>query len=261
MNLGEEIYKLRKEKSLSQESLAELVGTTRQAIGKWENNQGYPETEKLLLLSNVFEVSVDYLLKDESSESMSDEKGYYVSKEMAVGYIANEKKGCKYFGIGLALFALAGIPYIAFRRIPEMGWLLGISIPILAGIIAIVVSVFVSEDSYKVLKRETLLLDYDFLKGLTTEYRSLKKKYVAVAIICTVLFVAGLLILAVTARGIFPWTDYHIFAFLALAVGVFGVVYSAGTTEAYELLVHNENYANSFWFKIKRKAKSKIDKW
>ena len=63
MNLGEKIYKLRKERNLSQEALAEFVGTTRQAISKWENNQGYPETEKLLLLSNVFEVSIDFLLK------------------------------------------------------------------------------------------------------------------------------------------------------------------------------------------------------
>ena len=44
MNLGEKIYKLRKERNLSQEALAEFVGTTRQAISKWENNQGYPET-------------------------------------------------------------------------------------------------------------------------------------------------------------------------------------------------------------------------
>lgn len=50
MKLGEKIYKLRKEKGLSQEALAELVGTTRQAVSKWENNQGYPETEKLLML-------------------------------------------------------------------------------------------------------------------------------------------------------------------------------------------------------------------
>ena len=102
MNLGEKIYKLRKEKGLSQEALAEFVGTTRQAISKWENNQGYPETEKLLLLSNVFEVSIDFLLKDEKTESSADEKGYYVSREMAVGYIANEKKTCKYFGAGFA---------------------------------------------------------------------------------------------------------------------------------------------------------------
>lgn len=63
MNLGEKIYKLRKEKGLSQESLAEQVKTTRQAISKWENNQGYPKTEKLLQLSIILGVSTDYLLK------------------------------------------------------------------------------------------------------------------------------------------------------------------------------------------------------
>lgn len=64
MNLGEKIFKLRKEKGLSQEALAEQIGTTRQAVSKWENNQGFPETEKLLQLSNIFEVSTDFLLKD-----------------------------------------------------------------------------------------------------------------------------------------------------------------------------------------------------
>ena len=56
MSLGEKIFKLRKEKGISQEALAEQIGTTRQAISKWENNQGFPETEKLLQLSNIFEV-------------------------------------------------------------------------------------------------------------------------------------------------------------------------------------------------------------
>ena len=67
MNLGEKIFKLRKEKGFSQEVLAEKLGTTRQAVSKWENNQGFPETEKLMQLSNIFEVSVDFLLKDEKT--------------------------------------------------------------------------------------------------------------------------------------------------------------------------------------------------
>ena len=82
MSLGEKIFKLRKEKGISQEALAEQIGTTRQAISKWENNQGFPETEKLLQLSNIFEVSTDYLLKDEKIVKDSEERGYYVSKEM-----------------------------------------------------------------------------------------------------------------------------------------------------------------------------------
>lgn len=260
MKLGEKIYKLRKEKGLSQEALAELAGTTRQAISKWENDQGYPETEKLLLLSNVFEVSIDFLLKDEKQERGTDEKGYYVSREMAAGYIANEKMTCKYFGAGFALFALAGIPYIMFQT--ATAWkMLGMSVCILAGIIALVVSLFISKDEYTVLKKESLLFDYEFLKVLTDEYRSVKKKNTVVAIPCTVLFIAGLLALAITARGIIPWTQYHSLVFLGLSVGLFGFVYSAGTMEAYEILVHNGNYSNSLWFKVKRKAKSKIEKW
>lgn len=92
MNFGEKLFKLQKEKGISQENLAEQIGTTRQAISKWENNQGFPEVEKLLQLSNVFEVSVDYLLKDDKTVNCSNEKGYYVSKELATGYIANEKR-------------------------------------------------------------------------------------------------------------------------------------------------------------------------
>lgn len=92
MNLGEKLLKLRKEKGMSQENLAEQIGTTRQAVSKWENNQGFPEVEKILQLSNVFEVSVDYLLKDDKETNDFTEKGYYVSREVATGFISNEKK-------------------------------------------------------------------------------------------------------------------------------------------------------------------------
>ena len=75
MTFGEKLFHLRKEKGLSQEALAEQVGTTRQAISKWENDQGFPETEKLLQLSNIFEISIDYLLKDEQSSNTVSEGG------------------------------------------------------------------------------------------------------------------------------------------------------------------------------------------
>ena len=95
---------------------------------------------------------------------------------------------------------------------------------------------------------------------MTTEYLFRKKKYIVVAAVSVVLFIAALLLLVVTVRGIFPWTEYHVIVFLALA-GIFGVVFSTGTMEAYEILVYNDNHSNSIWFKVIRKAKSKIEKW
>lgn len=106
MNLGEKIFKLRKEKGFSQEVLAEKLGTTRQAVSKWENNQGFPETEKLMQLSNIFEVSVDFLLKDEKTIKNTDEKGFYVNREMAEGYLMSEKKVCQYIGAAFMCWAL-----------------------------------------------------------------------------------------------------------------------------------------------------------
>lgn len=75
MSFGEKLFRLRKEKGLSQEALAEQVGTTRQAVSKWENDQGFPETEKLLLLAGIFEVSTDYLLKETSVSKRQADSG------------------------------------------------------------------------------------------------------------------------------------------------------------------------------------------
>ena len=68
---------MRKEKGLSQEALAEKINTTKQAISKWENGQGYPETEKLLMIGNIYGVSMDYLLKESFVPSNGKESGYY----------------------------------------------------------------------------------------------------------------------------------------------------------------------------------------
>lgn len=259
MKLGTKIYKLRKEKGLSQEALAELLGTTRQAISKWENDQGFPETEKLLQLANIFEVSTDFLLKEEKTDTLTDDKGYYVSREMAASYIANEKRTSKYIGLGFSFFALAGIPYIVFDA--DSVWrMLGMAACITFGIIAVVIAMFTSRDEYKVLKNETLLFDYGYLKELTNEYRGLKKKYIGIAAPCTVLFIVGLLGLAVTVRYDFPWTNYHALIFLAFSVGVFGFVFAVGAMEAYEVLINNDSYSKRLLFKIKKKMREKVDK-
>src|SRR5690625_4026886 len=82
MTFGNKLYKLRKEKGLSQEALAEQLNTSRQAISKWENDQGFPETEKIIMIGNIFEVSMDYLLKENVHHHTDKEEGFYVSKEL-----------------------------------------------------------------------------------------------------------------------------------------------------------------------------------
>ena len=66
MSFGETLKNVRKQRSLTQEELAETLGVSRQAISKWESDGGYPETEKLLVISKTLNISIDYLLNDVS---------------------------------------------------------------------------------------------------------------------------------------------------------------------------------------------------
>lgn len=61
--LADRIRNLRKQQGLSQEELAHQLGVSRQAVSKWESNQTMPDLDKLVLMSEIFEVTTDYLLK------------------------------------------------------------------------------------------------------------------------------------------------------------------------------------------------------
>jgi len=65
MTVGEKITKIRKENNLTQEQFAEIMQVSRQSVSKWELNTVYPDTEKLIRISKLFNCSLDYLLKDE----------------------------------------------------------------------------------------------------------------------------------------------------------------------------------------------------
>ncbi len=64
MTLGQRIQQIRVEHGLSQEDFAEKLGTTRQTVSRWELDQTYPEIEKIVLISRVFSVTTDSILKD-----------------------------------------------------------------------------------------------------------------------------------------------------------------------------------------------------
>ena len=72
MNFGENLQSIRKKNHMSQEDLAELLGVSRQAVSKWELGEGYPEVDKLLILSQKLNVSLDSLLGNEPAKPVSE---------------------------------------------------------------------------------------------------------------------------------------------------------------------------------------------
>lgn len=68
MILADKIMELRKKAGWSQEELAAQLGVSRQSVSKWEGAQSMPDMEKIVQLSRLFNVTTDYLLKDEIEE-------------------------------------------------------------------------------------------------------------------------------------------------------------------------------------------------
>ena len=114
MTFGEKIQKLRKEAAMSQEELAYQLDVSRQAVSKWERDNGYPETEKIVRMSNLFSVSLDYLLNEEDSEKPEigpEERGLYVSRETANSFLAYHKRKMMKVGAAVGLSAVCPWPF------------------------------------------------------------------------------------------------------------------------------------------------------
>ncbi|WP_342513950.1 helix-turn-helix transcriptional regulator [Sporosarcina sp. FSL K6-1522] len=65
MELGDKLKKLRKENNYSQQNIAEMLYVTAQAVSKWENNKSVPDITNLVQISDIYNVSLDYLIKSD----------------------------------------------------------------------------------------------------------------------------------------------------------------------------------------------------
>lgn len=72
MSFGEKLSKLRKENNYTQEQLADVLNVSRQSVSKWESDLAYPETEKLIKISELFNCSLDYLMKENCDNNNSN---------------------------------------------------------------------------------------------------------------------------------------------------------------------------------------------
>ena len=105
MNLGSQIKKYRSELSISQDELAEKLFVSRQSVSNWENDKTYPDIKSLLLLSEVFQVSLDQLVKGDLE---------IMKKEISTQELANFEKDTKIMTVFYALMLITSIPLAHF---------------------------------------------------------------------------------------------------------------------------------------------------
>lgn len=89
MQLGEKLQLLRSKNGMSQEELAERLGISRQSVSKWESGQSVPDLKKLIILSDIYNVTIDNLVKDSDEYDILQEKD---AKDSKVNIIDNDTK-------------------------------------------------------------------------------------------------------------------------------------------------------------------------
>lgn len=266
MILAEKVAALRKKKGWSQEELAEKLGISRQSVSKWESGASIPDIDKIILLSRLFLVSTDYLLKDEIEENESVAQAAETSDEPAKRSVSVEeanqfmeltRKLALPQALAVALFVLSPVPLFLLGGLAETGRLTmkdetagGLGIVVLLVMVAIGVAVLIlcgtRLEPYGYLEKEVFTLQYG-VEGIVKKNKELfaRRFHVNVAVgvaICIVGVVPLLLFASVEAD------DLTLFCGLAIlltmvAAAVFLFVWAGMIQGSFHKLLQSEDYS------------------
>ncbi len=188
MTFGEKLKGLRKEKGYSQEEMAGLLEVSRQAVSKWESDRGIPEIDKLVQISNMFGVTLDYLLKNESSNENNQSGGYYVSRETIDGFLSYKQHQAKNIAIGVGLFLGSDI-FGCFSDYRQ--FLLPLYWGTMAVGVAILVWTFFQPKHYREICSNPLLFDEAVIKSFREDSSRNRKRYAGIIVLGVLLFFFG----------------------------------------------------------------------
>lgn len=181
MILADKIIEERKKNGWSQEELASKLGVSRQAVSKWESSGSIPDLQRILQMSELFGVTIDYLLKDEIEEERQNEyietKTIKVSMEEANQYLDMKSRGSRIVGNATSLCILSPVPLIILGTKTEDHTLVGFSLVFLLVLVAIAVYLFVNygirDTSMQHLEKESFETEY----GVSGMVRERRKQY------------------------------------------------------------------------------------
>lgn len=270
MILADKIIRLRKKNGWSQEEFAQKMQVSRQAVSKWEGAQSIPDLEKIIVMSQLFEVTTDYLLKDEIEveEFLDDDASigeYHVTIEQANQYLQWRKKASNWIAIGTFLCIIAVIPLLLLGAGAESkvfpiseNFAGGLGLIILFILVAIAVSLFIytgfKNEPYDFLDKKEFTVMYGvagLVKEKKNEYRPRYLKGNIIGILLCVLSPISLF------GAIFKENDFLTVLLLCITIGMVAI-------GAFFLIVCNVQWS-SFQrllqegeFSTKEKQKNKV---
>lgn len=276
MIMADKIIELRKKNGWSQEELAEQLHVSRQSVSKWEGAQSIPDLSKVIAMASLFDVSTDYLLRDEiesvtptvdggppMNPVYTDESVRRVSMEESNAFLAITAQASRQISLGVMLCILSPIFLILLALsgeagiIPltgDQGALIGVMILML--FIAAAVVLFVKNglqlSKYSYLEEELIDTEY----GVTGMVKARKQEFehahmigMTVGILLCVLSTIPILacVLLDDQNDLLGGTGVCL-ALVLIAIGVWRIVHVSIIWEGYKKLLEEGDYAR----KVKR---------
>ncbi len=269
MILADKIITLRKKNGWSQEELAEKLNVTRQSVSKWEGAQSVPDLNKILLMSRIFEVSTDYLLKDELEEPDGTqnieclETGVFeesaparrVSMEEARAFLDIKEKLAGKIAFAVSLCIVSPVCLIFLGAAQETGRIsisenmaAGAGLLILLLVIAIAVAVFIScgirMGQYDYLDKDRIETDYGVIgmvKDQKSEYQGTYTRYHIIGTCCCILATPLFTMLMFTEEDFMMAMAVCVLLFI-VAIGVYFFVVAGVRWESMQKLLQEGDY-------------------
>lgn len=266
MILAEKVALLRKRKGWSQEELADKLGISRQSVSKWESGASVPDIDKIIMLSRLFQVSTDYLLKDELEENENVDRetgmeaepvGRSVSVEEANTFMKLARKCAFPYAMAVALFVLCPVPLILLAGLIEEGRLAmteelagGIGVVVLLVLVAIGVTVLILcgkyMEPYDFLGKEVFTLQYG-VEGITKKNKeSFSNRFhtvMAVGVVLCILGAVPMLILATMEAGDFQMVCGLAVLLAMVAIATFLFVWAGTVQDSFHKLLQSEGFS------------------
>lgn len=247
MTLGETIRTLRKNAGLSQEALAEKLGVSRQAVSKWENDNGMPETEKLIAMAKLFDTSLDDLIGEEKSAPTSpaaeDSTQTRVDPTAVTLDVARsflDYQSHRLQRVALAALLIIGSSALAFSSFSGIIMLLWMLIIIVA--VAQLILAYAIADPYRALRHTPLALTPDARTELTGRFTDEQPKLQRLLFCGIFLVGVGFCLAPLLATNDQPLTDDLIFAggMIFAGAGAYLCIYTGGLLRTYRQLLETE---------------------
>lgn len=277
MIFADKLIRLRRRKGLSQEELADKLDVTRQAVSRWEGNQTYPDLSKIVLISKIFEVSTDYLLKDEiEEESVSADKKNEAGEKQDVRMLTQEEtqvylKNCRisaiFYALATAIFIVG--PVIGYSvlyassvfRIPirfQDAIIICISVILISWIVSAVTFVLFSRRKAKYSSFLNAVFEFEYGTEIFLKKEKRKDEKVCLSfkitgicmiVIALILIVLGLFSLMTAGNG--NMFDYMISAVSMAVCAVGALVGQTSLKKSYERLCQKGKYEKELLTKQK----------